>query len=304
MKLFLFKILLFLLPTLFIGLILEFALRNIPNDFKVKERIFKEVSKDIEVLFLGNSHAYRGINPKFMDRKSFNAAYVSQSLDIDYKFLEHNIDLMPNLSFVVIPISYATLFGNLESSAESWRLKNYCIYYNINLSSNVIHHSELLSIDLMKNLKRLKKYYYEGLTSITTDSLGYGIYKGVFELEKTGEKAAKRHTKDNYDALEDNIRVLQAIIKLAREKQLKIIFYTPPAYYTYRNNLDSNQLNLTFSILNRINNKIQNVYYINFLDDKEFNHYDYFDADHLNQNGAEKLTKKIATFIQSEAPEN
>jgi hypothetical protein len=54
---------------------------------------------------------------------------------------------------------------------------------------------------------------------------------------------------------------------------------TLPAFYTYRNRLDNNQLNATIEYIDYIT-KENNVYYYNFLNDAEFIEEDYFDADH------------------------
>jgi hypothetical protein len=44
----------------------------------------------------------------------------------------------------------------------------------------------------------------------------------------------------------------------------------------------------------------ENVYYYNFINDNDFLENDFFDADHLNELGAMKFTKKIDDVIRNE----
>ncbi|RCW19612.1 DUF1574 family protein [Marinilabilia salmonicolor] len=89
-----------------------------------------------------------------------------------------------------------------------------------------------------------------------------------------------------------------AYIKLAINHNIKVLFYTSPAYSTYRQNLDEIQLNETINAITLIANKNENCYYLNLLDDNRFKAKDFRDADHLNGNGAKKLTKIIYKKIK------
>ena len=77
-----------------------------------------------------------------------------------------------------------------------------------------------------------------------------------------------------------------------------MFLYTPPAYHAYIENLDSIQLNETISTLLNLASKYENVTYRNFLLDTSFKEVDFFDADHLNEIGAKKLTSKIDTLLK------
>ena len=277
--------------------IFEFALRKIPNDYSLKRDLLSKNSQEIEVLFLGNSHAYRGVNPKYISLKSFNAAYVSQSIDLDYDLMKKVMPKANKLKYIVIPISYSSLFGNLKSGKEKWRLKNYCIYYNICNSANISNYFEALSFKTKTNVNRLYNFYYKKINSVTSDDNGYGINIGTKELEKSGYNAAKRHTKKNFNLFWPNLKTIYKIISFAKENKLKVIFYTPPAYKSYRNHLNPKQLKLTFNTLNRISSNETSVYYKNYLSDTDFVTEDFYNADHLNNSGAKKLSLKLNNII-------
>src|SRR5271157_1481724 len=98
-------VLMFLAPLFLLGVSMEILLRNIPNDYTYKKGYLDERSDNIEVLFLGSSHAFFDINPVYIKSNSFNASYVSQPLDYDYEILKKYDGHWSRLRTIVIPIS-------------------------------------------------------------------------------------------------------------------------------------------------------------------------------------------------------
>ena len=111
MKKFISKTIFFLLPILVLAVIMEISLRAIPNDYKQKRDYMDSHSDEIEVLVLGSSHSLYGINPKYFSQKTYNMAYVSQSLDLDYKILEKYHNRFKNLKTIIVDISCFSLYA-------------------------------------------------------------------------------------------------------------------------------------------------------------------------------------------------
>ena len=65
---------------------------------------------------------------------------------------------------------------------------------------------------------------------------------------------------------------------------------TPPAYQSYRDNLNKEQLNKAIALTNKLCATSNNCTYFNLLDDSRFVAGDYYDADHLSEIGAKKLS--------------
>lgn len=283
---------------IFIGF--EMLLRNIPNDYLYKRDFLNKNAPIIDKLFLGSSHAYYGINPEYISGNSFNASHISQSIDLDYKLLEKYEDDLEKLKYVIIPIDYFSLFTKLSESEEFWRIKNYNIYYKLNLSKNIADYFELLSINISLNLQRINSYYVMNQSSITCTDLGYGNdFRKNVNLEKSGIEAAQRHTAANFSLLKENIEVLEKILDLASNNDIEVIFYTSPAYNTYYSNLNEHQLSLTTSKLDSIAKINDNCTYFNFLESEHFSSTDFRDADHLNETGAKTLSKLLEKLINS-----
>jgi hypothetical protein len=300
MKKFILNIFVFFLPLIIQGITMEFLLRQIPNDYEYKKKYLDKNSNLIEVLFLGDSHAFFGLNPVYCTTASFNASHVSQSLNYDLRILKKYEYRFDRLKIVVIPVSYYSLFESAESGSESWRIKNYIIYYGINTSKALKDHTEILSSTLTNNLGRLVSYYIKGNTEISCSALGWGIsYNSRYaeDLDQTGKEAAKRHTAKDLKHYSENVETLKSIIEFGKRHNINIVLFTPPAYKTYVCNLRKDQLYKSIQTAESVSMETSNCSYFNFLEDKSFSESDFYDADHLNEIGAEKFTKLINKLI-------
>ena len=106
MRKFIIKLILVISPFIIIALPMEYFLRQVPNDYIYKSNYLDEHSNEIEVLILGGSHSYFGINPDYFTAKTFNAGNVSQPLNIDFKLLEKYQNNFKSLKIIIIPMSY------------------------------------------------------------------------------------------------------------------------------------------------------------------------------------------------------
>jgi hypothetical protein len=302
-KAFLIKIILFLLPVFVSLFFFELYLRNIPNDYKFKREQLLNNAEDLEVLILGSSHALADINPSFLSKKSFNLANSSQTLDLDYELLSKFIKSLPNLSYVIIPVSYFSLFNTMETEQEKFRIKNYILYYNIHsFKINLKYFFELTNGTIISNASRLYQYYKNNRDFITVSELGFGLnYSSAIKnnMEETAIAASERHNKEDWRYLDYNKSQIENIINLCQLQHICLIFVTMPAYSTYRKRLNSAQLGETINYMTNIAQKHSNLYYYNFLDDALFVEDDFFDADHLNEIGAKKFTIKLEQIINS-----
>ena len=311
MRKFIIKLILVISPFIIIALTMEYILRQIPNDYMYKSDYLDEHSNEVEVLILGGSHSYYGINPDYLTAKAFNAGYVSQPLNIDLMILEKYQDNFENLKTIIIPVSYPSLWTKLDKSAESWRIKNYVMYYKLKYVFSLQSHTEIVGNNFNTNVRRLKNHYIGGRSYITCNKSGWGAdYNSKFalDLDKTGKEAASRHSTENFSMpkseresnYKDNISILNNITNWALERNVEVILITTPGYKIYRENLNEVQLAAIMEISAQLSEKYSNCRYINLLNESSFGAEDYYDADHLNEKGAEKLSLLINDILQNE----
>jgi len=298
MKLFLLKVFAFLLPIIFLLSVMECAIRAIPNDYEYKRKYLDSNSSSLVGLVLGSSHSFYGVNPEFLGKNYFNASHVSQSLEYDLAILNKYVDRLTKLKYIFLPVSYFTMTSKLADGVESWRVKNYCLYYDIRQSRNPADYFEVMSNSFRSISRQIYSYYFRNQTNITCNELGWGS-KGTEQkdLFDTGKTAAKRHTSDSKH-FHANVELLKAIVATALEKKCAVILFTPPAYKTYVIELNQQQLYSTYDAIKKVKDQFPNCYYLNLLEDPTFQSQDFYDADHLNASGAEKLSMKLSEFAK------
>ena len=104
---------------------IEFFLRAIPNDFNEKSYYFHRNKEKIEVLILGSSHTFVGVDPNALSKPAFSLAYSSQTLDLDELIFDRVKNELPNLKTVIIPVSYFSYPLVLEDGTSHQKIKNY-----------------------------------------------------------------------------------------------------------------------------------------------------------------------------------
>lgn len=307
MRKFIIKTLLLLLPVLILAVSIEYLLVSIPNDYAVKKSYLDQHSEEIEVLILGSSHTYSGINPYYFSNNAFNLAQVSQTLDLDLELLLKYENELHNLNIIILPISSFSLWEKLENEIDSWLLKNYKLYYELG-TSKLKDHSELFSVKLTRNLSRLYSYYIKKESTIFCSELGWRTTnKSEFskDLYATAIEASNRHTKTNIhsdkykELFYENMNILNQFYSFCMERNIELILITTPTHLHYRNQLNEIQLNTMIETMNDFVKNHPHTHYLNWLNHPDFKDSDYFDADHMNEIGAKKLSLKLSNYIDS-----
>jgi RNase H-fold protein (predicted Holliday junction resolvase) len=293
MRSFIKQVLVFVIPVLLIAIALEVALRHIPNDYDFKYSQLEIKKAEIKTLILGSSHSMYGFNPDYFSEPAYNLGHVSQTMDLDYYLLKKYIKTLPKLETVLLRLSYTTLHEQLRTGPEDFRLKDYELYYNLEVSHKLKYNSEVLSVKLKNNLSRLKDYYLNHDKMITVEKSGWASFedehaKGPIEI--LGISAAKKHTAKDNALVDSNIVFLDKFVKLCKENDVNVVLVTLPAHKSYVENLKASQLNQVISAGETMAKKYNNCIYLNLLEDQSYTEADFYDADHLNSKGSKKLS--------------
>lgn len=275
MKKFLYKVLFFSIPILFLAISAEIILRSIPNDYLYKKEYLDKNSDFIETLILGSSHTFYGLDPKYFSRNTFNASHISQPLFYDFEILKKYEKKLNNLKTIIVPVSYFTFHFDLGLFGEPWRVKNYILYYGIVDASlkpieSFKYRSELFSIKFKKNAIRIISYLM-GRKGISCSKLGWGEgfnSEDAVDLSISGITNSKRHHSDinkseSLSVFMKNKTILNLIVSWAIEKKVNVILLTPPAFKTYYCNLQQDQINIVIKTAEEIAQKNSNCSYYN-----------------------------------------
>jgi hypothetical protein len=311
MKRFTLQLLWFLLPILALAVLLEGLLRTVPNDYRFKKEFLDRNAPNLEVLILGSSHSLYGLDPAYFTGKAFNASHVSQSLDYDFEIFKKYRDRFARLRTVVLPISYFSLWETLEEGPESWRVRSYARYYGLNRSGSLRDQSEVLGNRVSVSVRRVVQHHLLGRSMLSCSPLGWGTDYHAAEardLGESGKAAAKRHTRKEQDSAKyldihrKSVAILDSILLWCKSRDIEVVLFTPPAYATYRENLDDAQLRETVATAKDLCSRHGNCAYVNHLEDTAFVAGDFYDADHLSELGARKLSNAMDERIRRGIP--
>ena len=311
MKRFIIYTLLFLAPVIIVLLTLEYMLKSIPSTYQLKaEYLHKDLDK-IKVLCLGNSSGAYGFDPEYFSDYTFNAAQVSQSLDMDCAILEKNIDQLDSLEYVILAVSYPSLFFKLDMSVEKWRLPYYR-YYGIDTGYEESKKPLLFKDAMGNNIRRIKQYYID-----KDDPARKMTSQGIITLDPSNNRTtlqvkarevAIRHTVRKLDMplMEENAGYIVKMINLAFRKKAKVILVTLPFHEDYKNQMYEPQWNLVKDALTKLGESDENVYYYDMNEySSGYQLEDFYDGNHLSYIGARKASLQLNTIIQKiEAQKN
>lgn len=157
-----------------------------------------------------------------------------------------------------------------------------------------------MSLNLDVNLYRTYNYYLNNHSYLTANKNGFGSREGhakKINFNKNAKEAVERHTKEGSSLYDENIENLKEIIAFTKKRGINLLLFTPPATKFYREKLNKHQLEKTIWACEALEKKNANVRYVNFLNNDDFLLEDFYDADHLNAKGAQKLSTLLNKMI-------
>lgn len=283
-----------------IFLLFEVLLRCIPNNYQVKDNSIEKNASKAEVLVVGNSHAFHGINPDYIKLNTLNLANGSQSIKYDKFLFEKALAKAPNLKYLIITLSYPSMSYELEGSIESWRIKNYVIYHDFKEYPYTIkYHSEVLNGQLYVPLTSIFDYYVRGKDLVGCKENGFFNRKlPQADLDETGKRIVFDHTHYDEHAWKANTQNLIGMLNLAKSKNIKVLMVTLPTWKSYYSGLDSLQVRRNHLLCDSLVHAYPNLKYVDDIKNTDFLKSDFFDADHLNTDGAKKYSVKLDSLIE------
>ena len=292
----------FIRNTLFFSLICiciigicELLVRQIPNDYSVKNSLLREKSPHIKILCLGNSQIYFGINPIFFNKTAFNAAHVSEPLNMSQFILNKYDTQLDSLENIIISVSIFTPFVTWEpgGEGESWRIKHYHLYYDYPIPWYDMNDRFELSNSNYNTLVRWKKAILKPNGIVYSDENGFGrnyLQHHSKDWEQCDD-AIRTHTTEKYAAspyVEYNREVLRKIIQ--NHPRANIFLLTTPCWHTYTEFVNQGQVQFVENFAESLANQFNNCHYVNLFRDGRFVAEDFDDAYHLSEIGAQKMT--------------
>lgn len=292
----LFKLFLFLLPIAICFLYFEYKLRtqHFVSSYATKKYFLEQQAGSIETLILGSSQTFNGIDPSFFSSHTFNLSNVSQTIFYDKRLTLLYFSQMPKLKTVVINIAYFSFFYQLADIKEKWRDGYYRQHFNIQYSDvnriSFDQYSMFFTYNPRHTLS-LATHNFEDRQAKEILPNGYQP-KFVQELinDKLGQERVLLHNAENFSFRRKEIESdLEDFVRQLHKKHIDVVFLTTPVFTSYSKFCNKKIIDSNTTFINAICNRYNCKYY-NFFEDKRFTKNDFFDNDHLKNNGAKKLS--------------
>lgn len=297
MKPFLIKIGCFVFAFLTILAMMEVYVESMPNIARDKHQWMLQHSDEVKTLVLGHSHNLYGIRPDLLGNGAFSLAQQSQTCRYDNYLLQHYP--MKELKTVILSMDYFVLWEDYESTPkEEFQAMRYRIYMDCDLHPRLSWYGfEVMSMPLVT----------EKLRSLFTpsrnrwDELGWATeYTKEARPQEwdNGQFRAKSNTYHNTDIVSMNEGILRNTLDYCRQHHIRVIMLNTPVSATFRKYEDSRQRKVNARVLKRLLHDYPEVTYIDWENDQRFTADDFYDADHLNHEGATKLTLAVREIIE------
>lgn len=290
---------LFIVPIFAFILGMEFSLRSLPNSYSYKKSWMLAYGNQVELLILGSSQSYFGIQPSEFDNKAFNLSNVSQLPQHDLELWNTFKGELANIEWVLLPLSFSMPYDS--HSDLPFINKNYVIYYGLKNRLGWQHTLELTSRPMRSNIKRLVKGFFLHRQDHPSDSLGFGEgYEPALrrDLKETSIIAAKRHAFGKIEP--DNLRAFNELITEIHALNINILVITLPLSEEYRAQIPKQAIDLLHETTINLEKKFPKLIYLDWSSNPSFTVNDFYDSDHLNSDGAKKLSTLLNGFIRSE----
>ncbi|MEF9923579.1 MAG: hypothetical protein RSA66_06775 [Muribaculaceae bacterium] len=303
MKRFIKLSIIFIIPVCLILGITEYAARQVPNSYKYKYARLQELQDSLQILILGSSHAYMGLDPSCFTLNTFNAANVSQPLCIDDYLAHKFIPKSPKLRYVILPISYSTFFEELKDGEEWFREIAYTLYMDYpEYGVFTKQHYELSNFNTAIDKLKQHYIYHKDLIQLTPTGMSKMYYlnnRAKNDWDNGATRASLHLSKDfEGEIMRRNITYLGDIASLTHKMGIQLILVTTPVRASYLKNIDKKQLAKMYGIINTFCRKYNNIRYLDYFSDTlSYTDIDFYDSDHLSEYGAKKLSLKINAII-------
>ena len=261
------------------------------DPFGSKHAYLEENKNKCDVLIIGSSHAWAGLNPEWISPNAINIANAFQPLFYDYKILERYISEMDALEVVILPMSYTTFF-NLPSA---YHQDMYAVYWGFPVygEKKLENYSLVLSLGI--------KSLFDRIINQEDNYQNKGWKEFTGNLDASPERTAKRvemmHDVMSMDNWKENTSYFENIIRICRDHKKKVFLFYPPYTIELNQQIGASPYLLKMKSYLSGMEKQNGVVLYDFNDNEQYPDSLFMDADHLNRSGAKKLSDSVRQLI-------
>lgn len=310
--------------------LLEGANECFPIDAFTYDRLYmtaklnKIQKENSRILLAGSSYTMVGLLEDKMPYPASNVGVNAQDLYYAMLSAKEAIERSDKLDTIVMSFAYYFFFSNMNDNPSDYQLAilskvNYPVYkklqgykgellpiyskakeipiyeaiLDISLVRYIYHKAIMRDLESMPYFNRINERPAGGM-------LSYNFREKNDEQNFAAGKArANGHNGSfNLDRGLYNKKLLDKFLDNMEELNKKVILFVPPATKFYRAGISADMVNAYNQLVMPVVNSHKCCTFIDLFESDKFNENDFQDYDHLNINGANKLSEIIATYIK------
>jgi len=238
----------------------------------------------IETIALRGSNCDYGFYPNNWNN-SYNFGLISSDFYINYYLYKKYREKLASLKNVVYFLNVPSPGYSIIETKEKYRTSVYKYFFEIPYQKeNLI--SRRYENYIFSECKKIKNI------EISNEYNGYELKYYYGTAIKTNDRV-RTHLRENQRE-PDQLIWLKMTYDLIKEDNRKLYIIIPPYRSDYKTLIPNK--NILFEKIYKLN--LSNAIFIDFFDSNIFTDNDFGDTDHLNENGAKKLTNEIMQIIK------
>lgn len=247
--------------------------------------------KDVDILFVGTSHCYRGFDTRIFGRAGYSAFNLGSSIQTALQtelLLERYLDSI-SPKRVIFEINPNIFSSDGAESAADVISNDYIDWRTVRMACKVNRYR--IYNTLVFGLYR----QYTGIGKELRQSAVFQqdryIPGGYVESKRFENKAAKPIEKKKYTFRDNQLDAFEKVLAMFRERKIPYVLVQAPitkAMYASKTNNDEIDSFL------RQRGRYYNFNHLLRMDDR----YDFFDNDHLSQKGVGKFNRELIAVLR------
>ena len=289
----------------------EIYLRSLPNPYSIKKDWMDKNADKLDTLILGSSQSEMGVSPKMLGNNTFNLAMPNGLLEYDYYILEKYSPKYKRLKCVIIELSCYNVFAQKfeDRPHDKYRALFYRIYMDYPVHKySPYYNFEFSNLDFFRYRLACatESFLFNKPMPDECDSLGWVTGDKRFDKESYASQVSEiQKTLEgikciDYNMVAYNCHYTDLIIRFCTEHNIEPIIVILPMSNNIVSLIDNKQLSTFNNIINTY--RTHGITTLNYLNDSRFSLSDFINSNHLNRNGAVKLTsilkKEISLYQQ------
>jgi hypothetical protein len=293
------RALLVLAPALVLALLLEARLSRVPNMYSSKRDNLRLRASRVELVIVGSSHALMGVRPDLLGVEAFNLAFPSNDLRADTDLAETAAARCPELRTVLFEVSDFSFEYALRPAPEGWRRFFLHRYFGLPYEEplDALDPSSFSTIALYGKGASLAFVRTGFRPTDRTDPFGFYEADRVDPAADAPSALARHDAISDPSRIEGNVSRLVTTLRALAARKVRAILVTTPLHHAYREGIPRARTARMAAAVRRVEEEAS-VDYWDFSADPRFGESDFADADHLDREGADRLSGLLALQLR------